>query len=204
MSLRHNDLLWQKRLLVNYYFYGFVMKNLLLLLLAGLIVPPFFLSTSIAQPSNCDSLLNTVANAVGAYNKATGSWRQATVKVSQAEFEVSEAEKNLEINDKAQREALGELESAKAEQAACEMGKKGEPLAPLTDCSKVPERINKAEKKYNDLAKANDKLEDNLKEKKNKLEEREQEAATAHEAQRKAYADQEAAKNAAAGCHKAS
>lgn len=177
------------------------MKKTLLIFFSGIMILCSFPKTGKADPSNCDGLLLALSNAMSAYEKATGKWRQATVKVSQAEFEASEAKKNLDRNDKAQREALAELDSAKADQSVCEQAAEGN-LGALTDCSKVKDRISKAEKKYNDSVKANKELEDALTDKQRKLDEREQEAANAHNDQLQAYADREAAKKAAADCHK--
>jgi chromosome segregation ATPase len=168
------------------------------------IVLALTLVTASAQPSNCDDLMKAVNEAQSAYNKALGAWRQATVKVIQAVAAVAEAEAKIKANDKAQIAAIGALEAAKADQAACESAAKGGSLAPLADCSKVADRISKAEKDYAALGEANKTLEENLKNKQQEVEDREQDATNAHAVERQAWATLEAAKKAAAGCKKMS
>lgn len=170
------------------------------LCLCAVAVTTLTLTAATPQKNKCEGLLKAVADAQTAYGKALGAWKQATVKVIQAEAAAKEAAARLKANDKAQIAAVGTLEAAKADQAACASAEKDGKLAPLIDCSKVADRVRKAEADLARLEAANEALEDDLKRKEQQVEDREQDAANAHAAERQAWADLEAAKRAAAGC----
>ncbi len=170
------------------------------LCLCAVAVTTLTLTAATSQKSKCEGLIKAVADAQAAHAKAVGAWKQATVKVSQAEAAAKEAAAKLKANDKAQLAAIRTLEAARADQAACASAEKDGRLAPLIDCSKVADRISKAEADLAGLEAANKALEDDLEEKNQQVEDREQDAANAHAAERQAWAALEAAKRAAAGC----
>lgn len=176
------------------------MKKTITSVLCWLLMPLWVSICAAEQPGNCEALRAAVNQAQTAYNKALGAWKQATVKVIQAEQAVKNVQDRLNANDKAQMQVIRELEAAKADQAACANTSQNGPLAPLVDCAKVQGRINKAEKDLAALEAKNQQLEAELRSKQQEVEDREEDAANAHAAERQAAVALEQAKAAAAGC----
>lgn len=180
----------------------FAMKRTVALVWCLLMMLGWIPISAAEQPGNCAELLAKQNNAQADYDNALSAWRQADSKISQAEREVAKVNDTIKQNDKAQIQLLRDLQAAEADQAACANASQNGPLAPLTDCSKVQSRIDKAQKDLAMLEEKNQQLEAELREKEQAMEDREDDSAKAHAAERAAWAALNKAKAAAAGCPK--
>jgi chromosome segregation ATPase len=171
--------------------------------LLPLVIASLLLPAIAQQKSKCAELLKAVAEAQGEYNRAAAAWKRATIELGQAETSVKNINAKLKANFSKLTKAEAALDAARDDQAECEKAEKDN-LAPLhIDCSKVPGRVQKAEKDVADAKATEAKLEADLKNAEAEVEAREEANAAAHAAERQAWAKLEAAKKAAAGCRTA-
>lgn len=159
------------------------MNKIIAFMLCLMLFAPMCISICAAEE---EALRAAVNQAQTAYNKALGAWKQATVKVIQAEQAVANVKDRINKNDKAHIQVIRDLQAAEADQGACANNSQNGSLAPLVDCAKVQGRIDKAQKDLAALEARNKQLEAELRDKEQAVEDRAEDAANAHAAERQA------------------
>lgn len=155
------------------------------------------------QNNNCDALMKALAVAQGDYNRAVAAWRQAGTRLSQAEAKVKNINSELKRLDNTLIRLEAALDQAMDDKADCDKAERDGSLAPLHDCAGVPARVAKARKDLADAQATHEKLLADLAKAEAEVEQREDENASAHAAERQAWGVLEDAKRAAAGCKRA-
>ncbi len=156
--------------------------------------------TSLGQKQDCSRLLDELKAAQTAWTNAESNWRQAADRMANAQRRVADINSQLsKINGDLTRAEL-DLESAQALAQDCARAQSDPKLAPLTDCSKVPERVRAASEEVNELRAAYQQLQQELKDLERQVEKLEDASAAAHADERKSAAALENARLAYAKC----
>lgn len=152
------------------------------------------------QKPDCSRLLDELKAAQSQWANAESNWRQAADRMANAQRRVADINSQLsKINGDLTRAEL-ELESAQALSQDCARAQSDPRLTPLTDCSKVPERVRSANDKVAELRASYQQLQQELKDLEKQVEKLEDANAAAHGEERKAAAALENGRLAYAKC----
>lgn len=152
------------------------------------------------QKPNCSRLLDELKAAQDQWSNAESNWRQAADRMANAQRRVADIDSQLsKIYGDLTRAEL-DLESAQALAQDCARAQSDPKLAPLTDCSKVPEQVRSASEKVAELRASYQTLQQELKDLERQVEKLEDTNAAAHAEERKAAAALENARLAYAKC----
>ncbi|MBX7056344.1 MAG: hypothetical protein K1X36_15445 [Pyrinomonadaceae bacterium] len=152
------------------------------------------------QKPNCSRLLDELKAAQDQWSKAESNWRQAADRMANAQRRVADINSQLSKMYGDLTRAELDLESAQALAQDCARAQSDPKLAPLTDCSKVPERVRSASEKVARLRADYQTLQQELKELEKQVEKLEDANAAAHAEERTAAAALENARLAYAKC----
>lgn len=152
------------------------------------------------QKPDCARLLEELKAAQTQSAKAESNWRQAADRMANAQRRVADINSELsKINGDLVRAEL-ELESAQSDAQHCEKARSDPNMAPLIDCSKVPQRLSSAKEKVTELRANSERLQQELKDLEKQVEKLEDASAAAHAEERTAAVALENARLAYAKC----